>query len=135
MAQSQPGASLDAWLAHLETLHPQKIDLELLRARTVAQRLGLLPAAMTTITVAGTNGKGSCVAALAALDRGKTLYVAKELACYAPLAEPGFDEALAAFKNVILVRDPLHALASFKRVGLQGGGARRSAPPLLDPPC
>ena len=71
MAQSQPGASLDAWLAHLETLHPQKIDLELLRARTVAQRLGLLPAAMTTITVAGTNGKGSCVAALAALLKAR----------------------------------------------------------------
>ena len=71
MAQSQPGASLDAWLAHLETLHPQKIDLELLRVRTVAQRLGLLPAAMTTITVAGTNGKGSCVAALAALLKAR----------------------------------------------------------------
>ena len=58
-------------MAHLETLHPQKIDLELLRARTVAQRLGLLPAAMTTITVAGTNGKGSCVAALAALLKAR----------------------------------------------------------------
>ena len=68
-------ATLDAWLRHLETLHPQKIDLELRRVRTVAERLDLLPASNKTITVAGTNGKGSCVAALAALlaKRGFTV--------------------------------------------------------------
>ena len=59
--------TLDAWLTHLETLHPQKIDLELTRVQTVAQRLGLIPASCQTVTVAGTNGKGSCVGALAAL--------------------------------------------------------------------
>ena len=59
--------TLDAWLTHLETLHPQKIDLELTRVKTVAHRLGLLPAKCQTVTVAGTNGKGSCVSALAAL--------------------------------------------------------------------
>ena len=50
--------TLDAWLAHLETLHPQKIDLELTRVKTVALRLGLIPAACRTVMVAGTNGKG-----------------------------------------------------------------------------
>lgn len=67
--------TLDAWLTHLETLHPQKIDLELIRVRTVAQALGLLPASCRTITVAGTNGKGSCVAALAELLRQQGLSV------------------------------------------------------------
>lgn len=60
-------ATLDAWLYHLETLHPQKIDLSLERVTEVAQRLGVRPATPQTITVAGTNGKGSCVAAIAAL--------------------------------------------------------------------
>ncbi len=59
--------TLDAWLCHLETLHPQKIDLSLDRVAKVAQRLGVRPATPQTITVAGTNGKGSCVAAIAAL--------------------------------------------------------------------
>jgi len=65
--QNAAPSTLDAWLKHLETLHPQKIDLELVRVRAVAERLNLLPAPIKTITVAGTNGKGSCVAALAAL--------------------------------------------------------------------
>ena len=45
--------TLDAWLTHLETLHPQKIDLELTRVKTVAHQLGLLPAGCPTVTVAG----------------------------------------------------------------------------------
>ena len=67
--------TLDAWLTHLETLHPQKIDLELTRVKTVAHQLGLLPAGCPTVTVAGTNGKGSCVSALSALLRQKGLSV------------------------------------------------------------
>ncbi|EAW40620.1 folylpolyglutamate synthase/dihydrofolate synthase [marine gamma proteobacterium HTCC2080] len=67
--------TLDAWLTHLETLHPQKIDLELTRVKTVAHQLGLLPAGCRTVTVAGTNGKGSCVSALSALLRQKGLSV------------------------------------------------------------
>ncbi|MDG1065895.1 MAG: Mur ligase family protein [Luminiphilus sp.] len=67
--------TLDAWLTHLETLHPQKIDLELTRVKTVAHRLGLLPARCRTVTVAGTNGKGSCVSALAVLLRQQGLSV------------------------------------------------------------
>ncbi|MDX3896409.1 bifunctional tetrahydrofolate synthase/dihydrofolate synthase [Pusillimonas sp.] len=68
MASTQPGgnASLDQWLAHLETLHPKAIDMGLDRIRTVAQRLGLtLP--FVKIVVAGTNGKGSTCAMLEAI--------------------------------------------------------------------
>jgi len=59
--------SLNDWLAWQETLHPRKIDLGLERVTLVAKRLGLLLPEYGVITVAGTNGKGSSVALLAAM--------------------------------------------------------------------
>ncbi len=59
--------SLPAWLAWQETLHPQKIDLGLARVAAVADRMGLLQPEYGVITIAGTNGKGSSVALLAAI--------------------------------------------------------------------
>ena len=56
--------SLDAWLSELEQLHPSAIDLGLTRCGEVAERLDLLSTPATTITVAGTNGKGSTVAVM-----------------------------------------------------------------------
>ena len=58
---------LAAWLERLEQLHPSAIDLGLARCGEVAQRLELLDTAVTTITVAGTNGKGSTVAVMEAM--------------------------------------------------------------------
>jgi len=63
--------NLAAWLEQIERLHPVEIDLGLTRVAAVWQALQLdLPGYV--ITVAGTNGKGSTVAALesAALDAG-----------------------------------------------------------------
>ena len=60
---------LAEWLAHLETLHPKSIDLGLERITSVAERLGVRATYCKTITVAGTNGKGSCVATLENLLR------------------------------------------------------------------
>jgi len=54
--------TLDQWLAWQETLHPVAIDLRLDRIRPVAAALGLLETGIATLTIAGTNGKGSCVA-------------------------------------------------------------------------
>lgn len=69
--------TLGQWLAWQETCHSQTIDLGLERVSVVAERLGLKPAATksTVITVAGTNGKGSCVRSLEALlaARGKSV--------------------------------------------------------------
>jgi len=61
-------SSLDSWLSYLETLHPRSIDLGLERVATVATALGL-DEHPRTITVAGTNGKGSCVASVDSLLR------------------------------------------------------------------
>ncbi len=59
-------ASLDTWLSYLESIHAKTMDLGLDRVREVARRLDLrLPC--TTITVAGTNGKGSTCAMLEAI--------------------------------------------------------------------
>ena len=59
--------SLSAWLDWLEKNHPTEIDLGLERITRVAERMGLLKPVAKVITVAGTNGKGSCVTATAAL--------------------------------------------------------------------
>ncbi len=59
--------TLAQWLQWQETLHPRKIDLGLARVAGVATRMGVLHPAHVVITVAGTNGKGSCVATLEAI--------------------------------------------------------------------
>jgi len=60
-------ASLGDWLRWQETLHVREIDLGLDRCRAVADRLGLAAPPFPVVTVAGTNGKGSSVAMLAAV--------------------------------------------------------------------
>lgn len=60
-------ASLDEWLAWLETIHPVSIDMGLERVSEVADRLQLRPLAKPLILVGGTNGKGSTVAMLSAI--------------------------------------------------------------------
>ncbi len=60
-------ASLPAWLSWLEQNHPREIELGLERISAVAKRMSLLAPSAKVVTVAGTNGKGSCVTATAAL--------------------------------------------------------------------
>ena len=59
--------SLESWLDWLETIHPTTIDMTLERVERVAARLQLGSVEIPLITVAGTNGKGSTVAMLAAI--------------------------------------------------------------------
>ena len=61
-------APLDAWLRWQEALHPRPIALGLERVRDVAGRLGL-PVPVKTLTVAGTNGKGSTTHLLSEIYR------------------------------------------------------------------
>ena len=53
---------LSDWLAWQETLHPNAIDLGLDRLQRTLERLEWQRPACPVVTVAGTNGKGSCVA-------------------------------------------------------------------------
>lgn len=62
--------TLDDWLAWMRTLYVKEIDLSLERVLEIGFRLDLLQPICPIITVAGTNGKGSCVAAL------ETIYLA-----------------------------------------------------------
>ena len=62
-------SSLAEWLAYIERQHPKSIDMGLERVRAVATRLGLKRPAKKTITVGGTNGKGSTVAFIEAIAR------------------------------------------------------------------
>lgn len=64
MAQSS--SQLAAWLERLESFSPVEIDLGLDRVQRVLDRLSL-PSVDRTLTVAGTNGKGSSVAMLEAI--------------------------------------------------------------------
>lgn len=60
------GAALADWLSYQEALHPKSIALGLDRVGAVARKLGLPSNLPRTLTIAGTNGKGSS-ATLAAL--------------------------------------------------------------------
>ena len=57
-------ASLDAWLRWQEQLHPAEIELGLARVARVLARMPRRLDGVPVVTVAGTNGKGSCVAML-----------------------------------------------------------------------
>ena len=57
------------WLSWQERLHPRSIALGLERVTAVAKRLQLTPSAIRTLTVAGTNGKGSSSSLLAEIYR------------------------------------------------------------------
>jgi folylpolyglutamate synthase/dihydropteroate synthase len=56
--------NLGEWLDWISTVHPKKMDMGLERSHLVAKNMGLLDKHCPVITVAGTNGKGSCVAVL-----------------------------------------------------------------------
>ena len=64
---SQLIKTLADWLTYAETLSPKSIQLGLERIVGVAQKLGVTTFACPVITVAGTNGKGSCVAFLSSI--------------------------------------------------------------------
>ena len=64
VASSRRDFTLEDWLAWFEKLHPKKIDLTLDRVIAVLERARAPPPPYKVVTVAGTNGKGSCVAML-----------------------------------------------------------------------
>lgn len=67
--------TLPDWLAFIERQHPSAIALGLDRVRAVAARMSLGKPAKKTVTVGGTNGKGSTVAFVEAIARAQGLRV------------------------------------------------------------
>lgn len=72
-AAADSGLDLIGWLARIQQLHPNEIDMGLERLTVVAGRLGLALSPVhgkpLVITVTGTNGKGSHVAVIDAVLR------------------------------------------------------------------
>ncbi|GMQ75835.1 MAG: bifunctional tetrahydrofolate synthase/dihydrofolate synthase [Gammaproteobacteria bacterium] len=105
---------LDDWLRWQESLNPRLVDLGLDRCARVAARMGLEALPMPVVTVAGTNGKGSCIAYLTGILEGAGHPVAaytspflvrynESLRLYGREVEDG--ELIAAFENVERARE------------------------------
>ncbi|BBA32996.1 bifunctional folylpolyglutamate synthase/dihydrofolate synthase [Methylocaldum marinum] len=106
--------TLADWLAWQETLHPKSIDLGLSRVKTVYGRLLPRATPLFTITVGGTNGKGSCVAMLDSILRQQGYrvgtYTSPHLLCYNERiridGRPVSDELICnAFERIERVRN------------------------------
>ncbi len=150
--------SLPGWLRWQESLHPLAIDLGLERVAAVYDALNPKHLKPLTITVAGTNGKGSCVAYLEAFYKAQGYrvgaYTSPHILRYNERikinGEPVADGLIcAAFTRIEAVRDghslsyfefgTLAALDIFWRSGLDiqilevGLGGRLDAVNIVDP--
>lgn len=105
--------SLVEWLEWQSTLHPSAIDLGLDRCRRVRDAMGLDATEVPRIVIAGTNGKGSCVAFLESILTAAGLrtgaYTSPHLSRYNERvriqAQPVSDAALVeAFERVDVAR-------------------------------
>lgn len=114
--------TLAEWLAWQESLHPVTIDLGLGRSERVYAALNPERAKPLTITVAGTNGKGSCVAFLEAIYRAQGYrvgaYTSPHILRYNERikidGEPVADDLIcAAFARIEAVRGE-HSLSYFE---------------------
>ncbi len=159
LRQSSPDsdATVGEWLDYLEAIHPAEIDLGLDRVLVVLRRLFPGKPAARIITVAGTNGKGSTVAAVEALLRsaGRTTgaYTSPHLHIYneriringTPVADQAlisaFQRVEAARKSVSLSYFEFGTLAAFvvfAEAGIQdwilevGLGGRLDAVNVMD---
>ncbi|MCW8193260.1 bifunctional tetrahydrofolate synthase/dihydrofolate synthase [Proteobacteria bacterium 005FR1] len=156
--------TLPDWLKWLESLHPKSIELGLDRLRRVAARLPEIQALQAPqrrcriVTIAGTNGKGSCVATLEALclaaNQSVGAYTSPHLLRYNERiridGEPvGDEQIIAAFQQIDQAREDisltyfefgtLAALLLFTQAGVDnlilevGLGGRLDAVNLIDP--
>jgi len=150
--------SLQGWLKWQESLHPLTIDLGLERAARVFRSLNPQGVKPPTITVAGTNGKGSCVAYLDSIYRAQGYrvgaYTSPHILRYNERikidGQPVADEVIsAAFARIEAVRGDtslsyfefgtLAALDIFWRAGVDvqllevGLGGRLDAVNIVDP--
>ncbi len=151
------GSPLPDWLTWLETLSPTEIDLGLERVHLVLDRLAL-PRPPHVLLIAGTNGKGSCVAMTDALLRAANYrvgaYTSPHIIDYNERikvqgSQVSDAEIVAAFEKIEAVRDgvlltyfeygTLAALLLFAEAALDvwilevGMGGRLDATNAVDP--
>lgn len=109
----ESGATVDQWLDYLEALHPKEIDLGLDRVLVVLRRLFPARPQARVITIGGTNGKGTTVAALEQLllagDRTVGAYTSPHLQRYNERVringvDISDDNLVAAFETVEAAR-------------------------------
>jgi dihydrofolate synthase/folylpolyglutamate synthase len=150
--------TLKGWLDWQEGLHPTSIDLGLDRVTEVYSRLNARNVKPITITIAGTNGKGSSIAFLEAIYRAQGLrvgaYTSPHILKYNERIKidgtPVADELLcSAFERIEAIRNDvslsyfefstLAALDIFSRANLDiqllevGLGGRLDAVNIIDP--
>jgi dihydrofolate synthase / folylpolyglutamate synthase len=151
-------ATLDQWLGYLESIHPSEIDLGLDRVLLVLRRLFRRNPSGRIITIAGTNGKGSAVAALEKLlmasGRSTGAYTSPHLQNYNERVringvDASDDQLVRAFCQVEEARrdttltyfefGTLAAFVLFQQAGVEdwvlevGLGGRLDAVNVLDP--
>lgn len=97
--------SLDDWFSHIKQIHTKRIELGLDRVAAVAERLSLRTFSCPVITVAGTNGKGSCSKTL------ETIYATAgfKTALYTSPHLMHFNERICINQNMISDDDLLRA--------------------------
>ncbi|WP_165855236.1 bifunctional tetrahydrofolate synthase/dihydrofolate synthase [Marinobacter sp. JSM 1782161] len=153
----ESGATVNEWLAYLEALHPKDIDLGLDRVLLVLRRLFPRHPGARIVTIGGTNGKGTTVAALERLllSRGRSVgaYTSPHLQVYnervrlngldiddASLVD-AFERVEAARRDVSLTYfefGTLAAFVAFEKAGVEdwllevGLGGRLDAVNVLD---
>ncbi|MDL0429630.1 bifunctional tetrahydrofolate synthase/dihydrofolate synthase [Marinobacter sp. TBZ242] len=152
------GATLEQWLGYLESIHPSEIDLGLDRVLLVLRRLFRRNPSSRIITIGGTNGKGSAVAALEQLlmkaGRSTGAYTSPHLQRYNERvringSDVSDDSLVRAFERVEAARGTttltyfefgtLAAFVLFQEAGVEdwvlevGLGGRLDAVNVLDP--
>ena len=101
-------SALADWLARLETYSPVEIVLGLERVESVLERLDLAPIP-TVLHVAGTNGKGSCVAMIEAI----ALDAGMRVGCYTSPHILRYNERIRVDGEAV---DDATVIAAFERV-------------------
>ncbi|WP_089725275.1 bifunctional folylpolyglutamate synthase/dihydrofolate synthase [Candidatus Thiosymbion oneisti] len=107
---------LQSWLRWQETLHPRTIKLGLERSAAVWSRLQRDSVAFPVITIAGTNGKGSCAAMLESIYRA----AGYRTACYTSPHLLRYNERIRL--NGLEIRDAT-LCAAFERVDRARGAS------------
>lgn len=112
LATSRSSWSLQDWLAHLESIQPVKFNLRLENVRAVAKLLEVADAEPVVITVAGTNGKGSTVAALDSIYS----HAGYKVGCFTSPHLISFNERITVANKQISSADATRIMLAIEKV-------------------